>query len=272
MRNRAGDAASHRFHIVGASNAHARRGADPDNAAAGDGTPTQRESIMTRATHAILSIGLLVAAPLAAQTAVVTFDNGGEGWDGNGSVETDGGNPGANFHFLIENFGIEARNSSNEAFIGDFTGSGEVTVGLDALTSSITFEGAEVSRNLVVEFRSHALAQDGYPYSSVWYVLSAIQADPVWHTYSVTFTPASTELPSGWGGYGAEDPVTFEPILPPGVTFADVMATTDELAFTTYEPGWFYGFTDFDVRYDNIFVDRAGASDVVFADGFDAAP
>ena len=44
--------------------------------------------------HAILSIGFLMAGPLAAQTTVVTFDNGGEGWDGNGSVEQDGGNPG----------------------------------------------------------------------------------------------------------------------------------------------------------------------------------
>ena len=91
-------------------------------------------------------------------------------------------------------------------------------------------------------------------------------------TYSVTFTPSSTDLPQGWGGYGAEDPVTFEPILPPGVTYADVMASTDELAFTTYEPGWFFGFTVFDVRYDNVFVDRAVADDTLFVDGFDPVP
>ena len=53
--------------------------------------------------HAILSIGFLMAGPLAAQTTVVTFDNGGEGWDGNGLVEQDGGNPGANFHFFVNN-------------------------------------------------------------------------------------------------------------------------------------------------------------------------
>jgi hypothetical protein len=224
---------------------------------------------MTMAKRALLSIGFLLAGPLAAQTTVVTFENGGEGWDGNGSIETDGGNPGANFHFLIENFGIEARNDSNPAFTGDFTTSGEVTVGLDARVDSITFEGAEVSRDLIVEFRSHALAQDGYPYTSVWFDLGVLQADPAWHSFAVTFMPSSTDLPAGWGGYGAEDPVTFEPILPPGVTFADVMASTDELAFTTFEPGYFYGFTDFDVRFDNLFIDRSGASDVVFSDGFD---
>jgi hypothetical protein len=206
---------------------------------------------------------------LAAQTTVVTFDNGGEGWDGNGSIETDGGNPGANFHFLIENFGIEIRNDSNPAFTGDLTQSSEITVSLDALVNSITFKGTEVSRDFIVEFRSHALAQDGYPYTSVWYDLGLLQANPVWSTFSVTFAPASLDLPAGWGGYGAEDPITFEPILPPGVTFADVMASTDELAFTTYEPGFFYGAADFDVRFDNLGIDRGGGSDTVFVDGFD---
>src|SRR5262245_18022539 len=99
---------------------------------------------MTKVRQVILSIGFLMAAgPLAAQTTVVGFENGGEGWDGNGTVEPDGGNPDANFHFLIENFGIEARNDSNPAFIGDMTASGEITVGIDVLTNSITFEGAE---------------------------------------------------------------------------------------------------------------------------------
>ena len=57
---------------------------------------------------AVASTGLLFSAVGAAQTTVVTFDNGGEGWDGNGSIEDTGGNPGANAHFFIENFGIEA--------------------------------------------------------------------------------------------------------------------------------------------------------------------
>jgi hypothetical protein len=217
----------------------------------------------------IVVSGLMIAAAANAQSAVVTFDNGNEGWDGNGSIEDDGGNPGANVHFFIENFGIEFRTDSNAAFIGDFTAASAVTVGTDALVDSITFEGSEVSRNLIVEFRSHALAQDGYPYTSVWYNLGVLQADPAWHAYSVSFVPASQELPEGWGGYGAEDPDTFEPVLPEGITFADVMAATDELAFTTYEPGYFYGFTVFDVRIDNLRIDRAADTDTVFADGFD---
>lgn len=214
----------------------------------------------------------LFAGPLAAQETVTTFDAGEEGWNGNASLETEGGHPGANMRFLLETFGIELRNDSNAAFIGDMTGSGTVTVGLDAKADSITFLGNEVSRNVVVEFRSHALGQDGYPWSSVWVVLGTIQADPEWHAYSVSFDPASTEMPAGWGGYGAEDPVTFEPMLPDGVTFADVMANVDELAFTTFEPGMFYGFTIFDARMDNLRITRGTGSDVIFADGFDPPP
>ena len=224
---------------------------------------------MTNVKQAILSIGLLLAGPLAAQTTVVGFENGGEGWDGNGTVEADGGNPDASFHFLIENFNIEVRNSTNTAFIGDMTTTGQVTVGLDALTNSITFDGGEVPRNLIVEFRSRALAQGGYPWTSVWYNVGTLSASPDWHTYQVTFAPDSADLPTGWGGYGAEDPVTAEPMLPPGVTFADVMETTDELVFTTLEPGWIFGFAVFDVRFDNVFIDRAGNTDTVFASGFD---
>jgi hypothetical protein len=217
----------------------------------------------------VASTGFLFAAAASAQTTVVTFDNGGEGWDGNGSIEDSGGNPGANAHFFIENFGIEYRTDSIAAFIGDLTPSPSVTVGIDALVNSITFEGTEVSRNLIVEFRSHALAVDGYPYTSVWYNLGVLQAGTEWGTFSVTFTPDSQELPAGWGGYGAEDPETFEPILPKGITYADVMASVDELAFTTYEPGWFFGFTIFDVRIDNLRIERGVGNDEVFANGFD---
>ena len=225
--------------------------------------------------HAFRPLALLAGFAFAgfasAQTAVVTYDNGGEGFDGNAMIETEGGNPGANAHFLLETFGIEQRNSTHAAFIGDMTASGTVTISVDAQADSITYLGNEVSRNIVVEFRSQALAQGGYPYASVWSVLGVIQAGPAWQTYTVTFPPSSQVLPEGWGGYGAEDPETLEPMLPPGVTFADVMANVDELAFTTFEPGWIYGFTIFDARMDNLRIERGG-SDVIFADGFEAAP
>ena len=216
------------------------------------------------------SAGLLIAVAAAAAPTVVTFDNGAEGWDGNATVEPDGGHPGANAHFLLETTGIEYRTDSNASFVGDFASSALVKVGLDAKADSITFDGGEISRNLLVEFRSHALAQGGYPYTSVWTRIGVLQASPDWATYTVAFAPASQALPTGWGGFGAEDPTTGAPVLPAGVTFADVMAQVDELAFTTFEPGYIYGFAVFDARIDNLSVERLG--DRIFSDGFDPVP
>ena len=105
--------------------------------------------------------------------------------------------------------------------------------------------------------------------SSVGLLLGVLQAGPEWGSFSVTFTPDSQELPAGWGGYGAEDPKTYEPILPEGITFADVMASVDEVAFTTFEPGWFFGATIFDVRIDNLRIEHTVGNDEVFANGFD---
>jgi hypothetical protein len=48
------------------------------------------------------------------------------------------------------------------------------------------------------------------------------------------------------------------------------MAQVDELAFTTFEPGYIYGFAVFDARIDNLSVERLG--DRIFADGFDPPP
>jgi hypothetical protein len=61
-----------------------------------------------------------------------------------------------------------------------------------------------------------------------------------------------TGLPTGWFGAGAEDPVTFEPILPAGRTYSNVLASIDEVRVTTFQPGFFYGFRLFDIGIDNI--------------------
>ena len=226
---------------------------------------------MNGAARAILGMaGLLSCGVAAAQSTVVTFDDGAEGWDGNALVEPDGGHPGPNAHFFLEATGIEYRTDSNAAFLGDLTQDAVLGVGLDVKVDSMTYEGSEITRNLIVEFRSYALAQDGYPYTAVWTRLGVLQAGPDWGGYAISFAPGSPQLPAGWGGYGAEDPSTGEPVLPDGVTFADVMAQVDELAFTTFEPGYIYGFAIYDVRFDNLRIERG--SDTIFADGFDPAP
>ena len=145
-----------------------------------------------------------------------------------------------------------ARNSN---FLGDFSKYASVTVSIDFKVDSINMLGNEVPRDLVVDFRNSSLAQGGLPWTSVWYNLGTLQGGQDWTTYSITFDPNAELKPEGWGGYGAEDPDTFEPILPEGVTFADVLTNVDELAFTTFVPGFFYGFTNFDVGVDNISIE-----------------
>lgn len=208
---------------------------------------------------ALVAAGLTAAASAGMQSTVITFDNGWEGWNGTqgpggfSQIEPTGGNPGAHAHTVFNNFGIEWTTQSNSAFIGDLTQYSSVTLSIDVKVESISFFGAPASRNLILDARSFSLGQNGYPWSSVWFNLGSMPGTGQdWTTYSVTFDPNSTALPQGWGGYGAEDPDTFEPILPENLTFADVMGNVEELAFSTYEPGFFYGFTDFDIRVDNI--------------------
>ena len=213
------------------------------------------------------SIGLTIAAAVAfagqaeAQTAVVTFANGTEGWEGpqgpGGAtvIEPTGGNPAERFRTVFNNFGIEFSTVSNQAFLGDYGRFETVTLAFDVKVDRVEFFGQQVSRPLLIDLRSYNPEGSSYPWNSLYYVVGTVDSriDVAWVTHTVTIAdPLSATLPTGWRGYGDEDPVTFEPRLPPGVTFADVLSRIDEVAITTLEPGFFFGFTDFDVSVDNI--------------------
>lgn len=221
-------------------------------------------------------LGVLAAGTARAQDTTVTFDQGFEGWVGPSgdagatTLEPKGGHPGAHARIVFNDFGITFRNSSHPAFVGDFGQYDSITLSIDVKVEDISMLGNPVPRSLIVDFRSISLAADGYPWTSVWHELTLMQSGQDWATYSVTVDPRSTTLPDGWAGYGAEDPDTAEPMLPDGVTFADVMATTEEMAFTTLVPGFVFGFADHDVRIDNIRI-QTGAGDDIFADGFDGS-
>jgi hypothetical protein len=214
------------------------------------------------------ALGLLgVACAAQAQTTTVTFDAGAEGWvgpagpGGSTGIVTTGGNPGANMRTVFNNFGISFANSSNPAFRGDFTTADSVTISIDVRVENISFFGSPVSRPWVLELRDTTNPPPGYGWKSVWFLFGPIsQANSgTWRNFSVTFDPNATALPAGWGGYGAETP-NAEPILPPGTTFRDVLAGVDAMAFTTLQPGFVFGFTDFTVRLDNIRVTRTVAA------------
>ena len=211
--------------------------------------------MMTRTLIVGLMAGL--AMPALADTTT-TFDNGLEGWSisGRTDISPTGGNPGANLHgILIDVFGADIRNNTNEAFLGDLTRYGQLELSIDIQVNSIDFFGTQVSRELVVELRDYT-NNNGYPWTSVYYSLGTLQAADRgadgWITYSVIIDdPFATALPAGWGGYGDETPLG-DPILPGDRTFASVLQSVDEIAFTTFVPGFFFGFTNFDMQVDNI--------------------
>lgn len=203
-----------------------------------------------------------------ADTTVVTFDNGqAEGWSGPAGIgggtffDVEDGTPAPSLRTVFNDFGITFRTTTNEAWIRDFTQYDSVTFSIDVLVRQIFFFSMDVSRPWLIELRDYDSAVDGLPWASVWYKFDDISeaTHGEWTTFSVTIdNPESADLPAGWGGYGAEDPVTFEPILPDGVTFAQILAGVDEVVFTTFEPGWFFGFTDHDVAIDTITVTTTG--------------
>ena len=220
---------------------------------------------MNRRTSSVTAASAAIAAALLAgtvatadtTTTIVTFSQGAEGWSGTGMgnsvIKPSGGNPGAHLHgIFVDFFGITYFNDS-PPWVDDFSQYDSVSVSCDVLVESITFFGQEVSRNWVLEFRDLDDPPVGYPWVAVWTVMGQISAGDTWDTLSVTIDdPSSAELPPGWGGSGAEDPNTFEPILPPVRTFADVLANADRIVLTSLQQGVVYGFTNFDIRLDNI--------------------
>lgn len=221
---------------------------------------------------ALFAVASLASIASVASAGTTTFDGGTDGWGvffandgGLGDFNLpDGGNPGANLQFyMVDTFGVSLHNDSNAAVIGDYSRfSDGVKLGLDVKVNSIVYDpffsgGMQVSRPLVVELVDNNPEGSDLPYTSVWYKFGDISlaTNGEWTHLEVTINNVeAAALPAGWGGYGAEDPVTFEPILPADRTFASVLDSVDEIRFTTFEPGWFFGFTQFDLQYDNITV------------------
>jgi hypothetical protein len=200
----------------------------------------------------------------ASPETVVTFDSGARGWSGPGgpggatTIDIDDGTPAPSLRTVFNDFGVTFRTTTNDAFVRDYTTQAlTVRFSVDTKVRFLNFFGQDVSRPWLIELRDFDLGMDGYPWSGVWYKFADISAAQhgEWTTFTVTIEDSTaSDLPAGWEGTGAEDPMTFEPTLPAGVTFADVLAGVDEVVFTTLEPGFFFSFTDHDIALDNITV------------------
>ncbi len=205
----------------------------------------------------------LAGAALTAQggvnTTVVTFDNGTEGWEGPQGFggtsfidTTHGVGGGAGYRTQFNDFGIIFRNNTNAAFVQDLSQYQEVTVSVDLKVDQIgTF--LPVPRPFMLELRDYDATQGGYPWSSAYFVFDWVSQDTYsdFVTLSVTFDATSAALPAGWGGFGADGP-NFEPVLPAGVSFMDILAGYDEMVFSTFEPGFFFTQDFYDMTLDNI--------------------
>jgi PEP-CTERM motif len=222
---------------------------------------------MFRKTLTTLAAGLMLAAGTAAADpgrSYTDFSSGTGGWAGiNPSEPVPGmgtwvdpslGNAAPALHSVIPDTFMAYWSNQSSAVTGNYTAAPSATISLDIDARSIIylFSGMEVQRQLVVELRDHDNTSGGLPYTSVWYELGTIGAGMGWQNFSVTIADTgAAALPTGWRGYGAETELG-DPILPAGTSFSDVLRGVDEIVFTTAVPGWFYGFTYFDVALDNI--------------------
>ncbi|MBL4697572.1 MAG: hypothetical protein JKX70_01940 [Phycisphaerales bacterium] len=211
-----------------------------------------------------LALIAIASSTLAAQDTTTTFDNGLEGWSVSGreTIDEGGGNPGENLHaIMVDVFGADTRNSTNVNFLGDYNRfGGSIELSIDIKVNMIDFFGTIVSRELVVDLRDFD-KPNGFTWASAWYSLGVLDSrvNNEWVTYSIIIEDTtSLDLPAGWRGSGAEDPDTFEPILPEGRTFASVLESIDQITFTTFVPGFFFGFTNFDIQVDNITIRAIG--------------
>jgi hypothetical protein len=114
----------------------------------------------------------------------------------------------------------------------------------------------------VLEFVDYADPNSQEPTVSVYYVGDGLpNQNAGWVKYEYLVPdPTQTALPPGWGGTGDEDPITYEPRLPPHRTWRDVLENVDEVRLTTFVPGYFYGANFWEVGFDNVqvSVDAAG--------------
>jgi hypothetical protein len=202
----------------------------------------------------------LVATPAFAQfPTVVGFDGGlNDGFVGNFNFEATGGNPGGNAHNPnVAVFFPSLRTTTNQAFLGDFSIYDEVTISFEIQVDNLSdFSGNQISRPIGIQFINEDFSGPN-GFAGVYYDLGIYNSSlPDWTTFSVTFDPNSTTLPADWIGFGDEDP---NPILPPGVTFADILGGVSEFSITGAFPGFFFNDAFNDIRIDNITLSASGA-------------
>ncbi|XVJ59379.1 MAG: hypothetical protein HEQ23_08230 [Tepidisphaera sp.] len=232
--------------------------------------------------------GLAGAARADENILFLDFEDGeASGWTANGiaTIFDSDGNPGRYMGVpLADFFGVtlSAREDASRVY-GDLrryvVGGGSLRISVDVrVFALVDFAGEPIDPTnypLVLQFWNYDIPSDGIV--SVYTIgpsLPPVEAGWTRVTFDIP-DPTGLALPAGWGGTGAEDPVTFEPELPAGVTYADVLgafgAGVGQVDITTFVPGFFYGFNFWQVGWDNLSIDviRGGGCAADFnGDGF----
>lgn len=220
----------------------------------------------------LLALGLAAAQTATAQTAgvVETYDQIPPWILGSGTAEypSEGGNPGAHARmyqpYIDDGSLFSYWNGWSEFFVGNYASSVAVTFGLD-----LKIERLSHASGLPLPVKLWVGVGNTERTAVVMYHLADMADGQDWRTLRVTWNPRSTVLPDGWLGFGASRPFMFEPGLPEGISFADVMANVGDIYLTTAERGTFTAppSLGFDLRVDNLMIVHYG--DVVFKGGFE---
>jgi hypothetical protein len=231
----------------------------------------------------VMSMVAVAGTPAMAQSVLLSedFENGNNsGWESTGGSQLlfSGGNPGA---YLGVPYGdwywiTLGTDQLGNAATGDLTRHGgalEFAVDIRVFQLNNWFNEPMDPNNfpVVIQF----IDGTGPNEVSVYFVgngMPRVNQEWVRFTFQVP-DPSGTQLPPGWGGTGDEDPVTYEPILPPGRTYRSVMQNVTEVRITTAVPGYFYIPSWWEVGFDNLRIQTAGGP-VCYAncDGSTAAP
>lgn len=214
---------------------------------------------------------------LADITSVVTFDSGAEGWvGGNGTFINTESTGNRHLQSVDETFGVHYSNSQNDSFLGDYTAHESITLSVDVRIDKIDttnlpegFASVPQTRSLVMELQNTDYASGSiFDHSAVILVLDnqlSSANNREWETFSVTFDPNQVELPAGWIGFGGSDDAD-GPVLPTGVTFADILSNVDKVVFSTFVPTEFYLQVFFDFSVDNFTITRTDPAASCLAD------
>lgn len=151
--------------------------------------------------------------------------------------------------FNPDTFGVGLNTDTNKEFLGDYFDKNIVRIGIDVKVNSIKFYGSEVKREFVIQLFDKTIGDDGEV--SVWYNFGELPPSKSgWVSLTVDI-PLQEELPPRWGGTGSSGE-NYEFILPADRTYGSVLTNVASISFTSYVPGFVYGFTYFDMQIDNV--------------------